>query len=117
MLRFTIDGTKYEFDDQRLLNIEAIALQKTVGFKAPEWFEGIQAFDAEAVTGLVWLAKRRAGEDVRFTDIVFDLSEFVDTFESDKPADAGDQVDDAAGGEPDPTTPLDGATSSGERTN
>lgn len=62
MLRFTVDGQTYDWDDDHVLNTEAIALKKSAGITVLELMEGVSEFDAEAVTAMVWLAKRRAGE-------------------------------------------------------
>lgn len=75
MLRFTVDGVKWEFDDDRLLNTEAIALRKVSGLTYGQLYDGIAEGDAAALTALVWLARRRAGETVKFSAVEFDLAE------------------------------------------
>src|SRR6266498_3516178 len=74
MLRLTVEGQTYQFDDGRMLNTEAIALKKAAKLGAQELWQGVTAFDAEALTALVWLARRRAGEtDLRYSAVEFDL--------------------------------------------
>lgn len=108
MMRFTVDGEKFEFNEKKLRNTEAIALQKVTGMKVVEFYDALSESDANAVTALVWLVKRRAGDEVRFTELDFDLFEVMGSLESD-PDDAPGEVE----GEPDPTQPLDAATLSG----
>lgn len=114
MLRFALDGVKYEYDEHKLLNIEAIALQKVTGLRVTEFAEALEQGDAGALTAVVWIAKRRAGEDVKFSELEFDLMEMMESMEQDE--DGGDEQTPAAEGETDPTTPLDAASSSGEPT-
>ena len=75
MLRLTVDGVTYpDFDDRRLLNTEAIALKKVSGLGVKTFWEGVEAFDPEALTALVWLVRRRGGEtELRYGGLEFDL--------------------------------------------
>lgn len=122
MLRLTVDGETYQVDDGRMLNTEAIALKKATGLAVQELWQGVTDFDAEALTALVWLARRRAGEmALRYTAVEFDLGQ-IDMAEVD---DEGRVVrrDKTSGQvthldgqpvEPDPTqAPAGPATSSG----
>lgn len=113
MLRLIVDGQTYSFDDARMLNIEAIALKKATGLNPQELWQGISAFDAEAITALVWLARRRTGErDLRYTAVEFDLGgmdmEEIDdqgrVVTRDKKTHAITHLD-GLPVEPDPTTP------------
>lgn len=74
MLKVTVDGQVYEYDSDRLLNTEAIALQKVTGMRMPEWTKALQEGDAYALTGLVWLLWRRNGREVPFGDVEFDIA-------------------------------------------
>lgn len=93
---------KYEFDDDRLLNTEAIALKKATGFNVRQFWEAFNDADPVAWTGMVWLARRRAGEpDLRFSDVEFDLATLNETLvaeSEDEPGDAGDPPGGPAGG-------------------
>jgi hypothetical protein len=90
MLKFTLDGVKYEFDDNRMMNTEAIAIRRVTSEKltVDEWGTALGKGDPEALTALVWLARRRAGEDVKFSDVEFDLIELAGSIEADKEPDA-----------------------------
>lgn len=74
MIRITVGGASYEYDETRLMNTEAIALQKATGLRPPEFAEGLENGDAIALSGLVWLIMRRAGQDIKFSDLEFDLA-------------------------------------------
>lgn len=74
MMRVTIDGQVYEYDETRLMNTEAIALQKATGFRPPEFAEELKKGDAIALTGLVWLILRRNGDKGKFDELEFDLA-------------------------------------------
>jgi hypothetical protein len=74
VLRLTVDGRDILFDDKRLLNTEAIALKKSTGLNVQDMYAGVAEFDAEALTALVWLALRRAGQPgLKYSDTEFDL--------------------------------------------
>lgn len=87
-MKITIDGQAYEYDPARLLNTEAIALQRVTGMRMNEWTKSLQEGDATALTGLIWMLWRRNGREVDFDDVEFDIG-------------ALDIQDDQA--EPDPT--------------
>jgi len=85
MIRFTLDGEKYEFDDDRLDVSEVRDLRKVTGFGFVEFWQNFAEVDPDCVAGLVWLTRRRNGEtDLRFTEVNFDFMEFVGSMESDK---------------------------------
>lgn len=87
MMRVTVAGETYEYDEKKLLNTEAIALQKATGLRPPEFAEGLKVGDAIALSGLVWLILRRAGSKVKFDDLEFDLATIgVEAVEEEKPA-------------------------------
>ena len=72
-LFFTVGGTEYEFDQNKLALIEAIAIKKAIGLTVKSFQEGLQAMDPEALQAMVWLARKRAGEAIRLQDVDFDV--------------------------------------------
>jgi len=97
MAKVTIDGQVFDYDPTRMLNTEAIALQKVTGMRMQEWTTALTEGDAFALTGLVWLLFRRDGRDVAFDQVEFDMGSIV--VEDDTPAE----------GEADPTEQAVGA--------
>lgn len=73
MAKLTIDGQVYNYDPARMLNTEAIALQKVTGMRMQEWSTLLAEGDAFALTGLVWLLWRRNGHEVPFDEVEFDI--------------------------------------------
>jgi len=73
MAKVTVDGEVFDYDATRLLNTEAIALQKVTGMNTQAWMKALTEGDAYALTGLVWLLYRRNGRDVSFDDVEFDI--------------------------------------------
>ena len=73
MAKVTIDGQVFDYDPNRMLNTEAIALQKVTGMRIPEWAKALEVGDAYALTGLVWLLWRRNGREVPFDEVEFDM--------------------------------------------
>lgn len=118
MIRLTVEGVKYEFDSDHLLLAEARELKTYTKLTPPKWAEGIEEGDPDATQFLIFLAKKRAGEMLRFSDLdtldYADLDmEFVDP-EPEEPQDtAGSEV--APPADPTPvgdtgTTPTDAST-------
>jgi len=73
MPKVTVDGQVFDYDPSKMLNTEAIALQKVTGMRMPEWTKSLSEGDAYALTGLVWLLWRRNGREVAFDDVEFDI--------------------------------------------
>jgi hypothetical protein len=71
--KVTIDGQVFDYDPTRMLNTEAIALQKVTGMRMQEWTKALTEGDAFALTGLVWLLWRRAGRECAFDEVEFDI--------------------------------------------
>lgn len=88
-MQIVVDGQTYEFDTATLKVGEMRALKKASGMKIRDFTEGLSDSDPDALTGLVWLAKRRAGEHIKFDDLDFELSDF-EVVSEDEPEPAAD---------------------------
>lgn len=77
ILRLTIDGVQYDVDVMRILNTEAIAVQKVTGYGYDEWLNKCDEGDAEAITAMVWIAMKRKPDhhDLKFRDVTFPMRE------------------------------------------
>lgn len=100
MLHFTVNGTEYEYDQDKLPLTEAIAVKKATGLTVNAYMRGLTGMDPEALQAMVWLAKQRAGEAVRFVDIEFDVLALIESLRELDPAIKGDEA-------ADPTTPSE----------
>jgi hypothetical protein len=69
MIKFTVGDDTYEFDDEELTIDEARLLKKNAGFGMRSWAVALQDMDPDALVGLIYLAKLRAGEAVRWQDL------------------------------------------------
>ncbi|WP_406168880.1 hypothetical protein [Streptomyces sp. NBC_00996] len=76
MIKLTVEGLVYEFDQERLLLAEARELKTFTGLTPPRWAAGIDEQDPDSVQGLIYLAKKRAGETLRWSDL--DQLDFAD---------------------------------------
>jgi hypothetical protein len=105
---FEFEGVKYEFHS--LMLAEARASQRATKMTVVEWEAALNVFDAEAVTALIWIARRRTGEpNLRFEDVDGDLSTFAPIADPDSEAADGEGEEttegkDPAGPEPDGTS-------------
>lgn len=69
MINFGLGGTEYEYDDTTMTVAEARIIKKHTAMGLRSWALGLQDMDPDALVGLVFLAKRRAGEAVRWQDL------------------------------------------------
>ena len=86
-MKILVEGQAYEFDQSRLMLSEAMAIKSYTGLKPPQWQAALTEGDPEALQALVWLLKKRNGEDVRFSDVDFNLADVsVEADEDPQPA-------------------------------
>lgn len=69
MIKFSVGSETYDFDDQAMTIDEARLIKKNSGFGMKSWALGLQDMDPDALVGLIYLAKVRAGEAVRWNDL------------------------------------------------
>ncbi len=75
MPKFTIDGEAFDIDPSSLLNTEAMAIYDKTGYGMEELFEQLKKANPWALTAVVWIfCYRRAGRDIAFEDVVFDMA-------------------------------------------
>jgi hypothetical protein len=105
MLKVTIRGEVFSFDNERYPLSEAIALEEKLGIPFHEWRDALAEGSAKAMAGFVWLVLKRDGRDTTLEDIIsgaYDLST--------------SDIDVEEEGGPDPTpapSPAPGASTSG----
>lgn len=69
MIKFGLGDTEYEYDDTTMTVAEARIIKKHTAMGLRSWAMGLQDMDPDALVGLVFLAKRRSGEAVRWQDL------------------------------------------------
>lgn len=69
MIKFGLGDSSYEYDDTTMTVAEARIIKKHTEMGLRSWAMGLQDMDPDALVGLVFLAKRRAGEAVRWQDL------------------------------------------------
>src|SRR5512139_358070 len=93
MIRFTVDGKRHEFDDDRLTLGEGRAMEKATGSTVQEIQELAKRGSLTAIQAFIWVAMKRSDPPLRFSDL--DDRALAD-FEFEDP-------DDEPEGEQDPT--------------
>ncbi len=96
MLKVTIKGEVYSFDNDSYPLPEAIELEEKLGIPFAEWERSLYLGSAKAHAGLAWLTLKRNGRDVKLADILSGAW----------PEDGGLNLGDISArfeGEPDPT--------------
>lgn len=76
MFKLTVEDVVYEFDGDHLLLAEAREIKTYTGMTLPKWSRGIDEMDPDAIQSLIYLAKKRAGETLRYSDL--DSLDFAD---------------------------------------
>lgn len=105
-IQFAFEGEEYKLPT--LMLAEARAIQKVTGYTVKRFFESLAEMDAEAITALIWVARKRGNPTLRFDDVDGDLSTFA-------PIGGADEEDEAEqqGKDPDPS-PTDAGLLAGE---
>ena len=78
MLKVTIKGEVYSFDNERYPLSEAIELEEKLGVPFHEWRAGLSFGSAKSMAGFVWLVLKRNGQDVKLEDIISGAYDLVD---------------------------------------
>lgn len=115
-MRFTYQGTEYVYDDGRLDVEEARALKRHGDLTVSSFVVGMGTLDPDALTGMVFIGKRRAGEAVRWQDIGFDVFELANSMKPDEEPNEGQGEGKADGSRPTVpgvTTTPDGTSRNG----
>ena len=103
--RFKADGREFEFDTDRLLNVECIAIEKATRLTVDQWQAGLNSGSAVAITALVWVLRKRQEPTLRYEDVAFPMSSFEPLPEPE----ADEDLEDETGGEVGPTVPAPAA--------
>lgn len=69
MKTFTIEGKTYEWDNGVLTVEEAMLLKDKTGMGLVQWNHGLAMRDGYAEAALIFFAKKRAGEAIRWQDL------------------------------------------------
>jgi hypothetical protein len=112
MLKVTIKGEVYPFDNERYPLPEAIELEEKLGMTFGEWQLALPRGSAKALAGFVWLVLKRNERDTPLADIltgVFPLDENDVIIE----AEAGEGPTGAPSEEPGPNISPDSPSTSG----
>lgn len=72
-MKVKVEGVTYDYDASRLLISEAMEVKQRVGMNLTTWQQGLADLDPAAVKMLVFLLKRRAGEQPDWETLDFDL--------------------------------------------
>jgi hypothetical protein len=75
--RFILGDKHYDYDSSKLGFKEAMELEKVTGLTLGDLETKANAGSVTAVGALIWIAMRRAGETVKWSDFEFDLPSLV----------------------------------------
>lgn len=69
MIKFELGGNVYEYDDTTMTVKEARLIKQHTSMGLRSWALGLQDMDVDALVAMVFIAKRRAGEAIRWQDL------------------------------------------------
>lgn len=102
-MRFKIEDKEYDWDSAVLTVEEAMFLKDKTGMGLLQWNEGLTARDGYAEAALIYLAKKRSGEAIRWQDLAgINLATLV--ILNDRDEDKGDDESEAKTERPNPTS-------------
>ena len=77
-------GPRQEWEFDRLMNVELIAIEKQTGFIGDEFTDALNKRSVTALTALVWVIRKRNEPQLRFEHVRFAIDEL--TIEEDEEA-------------------------------
>lgn len=111
-LKVTVGDESWMFDAERVLNVELMDVERLTGMSADEFQNGINRGSLIAITGLVWLLKKRhVDPTIAFSSVVFNTGDLKLEPEDDAPLGSAAPATTATLSEP--TTPPESSSSSG----
>ena len=118
-MKIKAGGIVYEFDPNRFINVELMAVEKATGMTAVEWQNGLNRGSMIAATALVWILRRRLGNPsansaglIAFDEIVFDAESLDMTGGEDEVKNSAPETSSATTPEPGPSPTATTDTSS-----
>lgn len=75
-MKIIIGDKSYEYDHDKLLNSEAIAIEQELGILPGSYASLLKQGSPSMITAIVWIARRRAGEtDLEYAEVAFDFAD------------------------------------------
>lgn len=115
---FKMSGLEFIFDEDDLLNTEAIAIEASAGLTYFQFLRGLRSGSVTALTAAWWICRRRQDKSLRFDQMEFPLIDFIsdvylESEEESGDADDGDDEEDEDDGPKATPTPETSAVPSG----
>jgi hypothetical protein len=70
-----VGDEEYRFDPKKILNVEAIAIEKAAGLTWAQVMVGLNTGQLSAVTGVVWVLRKRENPRLQFGEVVFNVGD------------------------------------------
>lgn len=78
------DRKTYRFDENKLMNVEAMAMERVTGRGLTEILAGVQEGSLIALTAIIWVLRRREEPGLQFEDVQFRIMD-LDTGDDEEP--------------------------------
>jgi hypothetical protein len=84
-MRISVGDESYEFDGEKFLNVELMAIEDATGYTAAEFQGRLERGSMTALTALFWiLRKRHKDPTAKFHDVTFSTGELDVDFRTDE---------------------------------
>lgn len=80
MATASIGDETYEFDPNKFMNVELIAVERETGMTSFDWQNKLNQGSMIAVTALIWVLRKRQGKIQQFDEIEFETDTLVVDF-------------------------------------
>ena len=92
MARIKVDGEWLDFAMDTVTNLEAMMVEDLTGWSVDKWGQQIAEGSARGLTTLIWILRRRNDPDLKFGDVVFNLTELEMEDDDEAPKDPGGEA-------------------------
>lgn len=96
------DRKTYTFIRDRMMNVEAIAIERATGLTLLEVRDGLMSLSMTAVTAILWILRRREEPGLQFEDVNFELGDIEVELPDEEPEEPAAPKE---AGQEDPTEP------------
>lgn len=72
-MKFIIGDDEFDFDPNKMTNVEGMAIEKVTGMTFGEWTESLKTGSMTAQTALVWVIQKRQNPTLRFGEVEFEM--------------------------------------------
>lgn len=82
MAKLSVAGETYEFDPNKWMNVELIAIERETGMASFVWQNKLNEGSAIAMTALLWVLRKRQGRIEQYDEVEYNTDTLIVDFRS-----------------------------------